>query len=242
MYGLVWFDLVSGGVPRCAPYIFRRYKVVTATKKTAELKVAYDATQLSNGGANTIEEGIPYRVTVRVVGTAPILFHAWNTENVREKAAAPKGSAAKKTDNLELSVYRTNDGLMGVPGTMLAAALVQAGRYKQDPRSPRKSAMDLIKAGIVPLTLVAPFEPKAKTWDYEDARRVVIQRASITRIRPAMREGWTCTFDLMITLPEYISAVLVTSLLNDAGRLCGLGDFRPTFGRFAIGELRFGAI
>jgi hypothetical protein len=86
----------------------------------------------------------------------------------------------------------------------------------------------------VPLTIVAPFDPARDVWDYEDARRVVIGRAGITRIRPAMREGWTCGFDLLINTPEYLTPQIVAKLLNDAGRLCGLLDFRPTFGRFTV--------
>ena len=45
--------------------------------------------------------------------------------------------------------------------------------FRQDPRSPRKSAMDLFKAGAVCLTPLASLH--VRDWDYEDRRRVMIQ-------------------------------------------------------------------
>lgn len=187
---------------------------------------------ITNGGAWVIEEGSPVKVRIGIVGTAPILLHSWNVEAVEEKANAAKGSKAKKTDNLESYVYRTDDGFLGVPGTNFHAALIEAGRRMQDPSSPRKSARDIVRAAIVPLTVVAPFEPEAKEWDYEDARRVTVQRAGVTRVRPAMHAGWKLTYELLLTAPHYIGPPVLTTLVNTAGLLVGLCDFRPTYGRF----------
>ncbi len=104
----------------------------------------------------------------------------------------------------------------------------------QDPSSPRKAARDLVRAAIIPLTVTAPFDPHTKEWDYEDARRVTVQRAGLTRIRPAMHSGWKLTFELLITAPEYISPPVLVRLVNTAGLLIGLCDYRPTFGRFTM--------
>lgn len=195
---------------------------------------SFDSAQTSNGAKSLIDETTPYLARVSVQGVAPLLFHSWNNESVEEKAKSAKGSKAKKTDDIESYVYRTDKGHLGIPGKNFYASVVEAGRYVQDPRSPRKSARDLCRAGIVPMTIVAPFEPKTKNWDYLDKQRVTIQRASITRSRPAMRDGWRVTFDLLINLPEYIPQVLLTKLLNDAGRLVGVCDYRPTYGRFTV--------
>ena len=48
------------------------------------------------------------------------------------------------------------------------------------------------------------------------------------------RLGWKVEVELMVHLPEYIPPVLLRQVLDDAGRLIGVGDFRPTFGRFAV--------
>lgn len=186
----------------------------------------------TNGGADTITAGMPYTIDVTIEGTADILFHRWNCEAVAEKAAAAKGSKAKKEDNIESYVYRDDKGHLCVPGEYLRQAIIHAAKYRQDPRSPRKSAMDLYKAGIVSMTQLASFG--TKDWDYEDKRRVVVQRNAVTRTRPAMKSGWRATFTLLVMLPEYITRSDLNEVIAQAGRLVGLGDFRPTYGRFQV--------
>ena len=161
-----------------------------------------------------------------------MLFHRWNCEAVDEKAKAAKGSKIKKTDDLESYVYRNDDGFLCLPGEYLRMSMIGAAKFKQDPRSPRKSMADLAKAAIVSLTELSSLG--VKTWDYEDTRRVMIQRNGINRTRPAMKLGWSAEFEIMVNLPEYVNQHLLHDLINDAGRLVGVGDFRPTYGRFQI--------
>lgn len=186
----------------------------------------------TNGALTTIEASMPYRVEVNLRGDSDMLFHRWNCEAVAEKAKAAKGSKAKKTDDIESYVYRDDSGTLCIPGEYLRGAVIGAAKFKQDPRSPRKSAVDLMKAAIVCLTPLASLG--AKDWDYEHSCRVSIQRNAITRVRPAIRSGWNATFVLMVNLPEYVSPELLHSLIADAGRLIGLADFRPTYGRFQV--------
>jgi hypothetical protein len=188
--------------------------------------------QADNGAANFIEMSEPYVVRVTIQGSADFLFHGWNAEAVEEKSRSAKGSRAKKTDDLESYVFRDEKGILSVPGEYVRQAVIQAARFRQDPRSPRKSMMDLMKACIIALTRLAPVG-KTK-WDYEDKRRVVVQRNGINRTRPALKEGWKITVDLQINLPEYCPEGLLLQLLNSAGRIIGIGDNRPTYGRFAV--------
>ena len=186
----------------------------------------------TNGGAETIIQSKPYVVNISIKGTSPLLFHRWNCESVEEKAKAKKGSEAKKTDNVESYVYRDDEGFICIPGEYLRMAIIGAAKFEQDPRSPRKSAMDMFKAGVVSLTELASMG--TKEWDYLDKRRVTIQRNGVTRSRPAMKEGWQGTFSIQILLPEYINEGFLRQVLENAGRLIGIGDFRPTYGRFVI--------
>src|SRR2546426_11144948 len=91
----------------------------------------------------------PFAAEIKVQGASPFLFHRWSVEGVKEKAAARKGSKAKKEDNVESYVYRTEKGHLAIPGEYFRQATILAAKFRQDPRSPRKSAMDLFKAGIV---------------------------------------------------------------------------------------------
>ena len=196
--------------------------------------VGLDRTQTGNGGKDAIAQTAPYRARITIRGVAPMLFHRWDSEAVAEKAAAAKGSKTKKTDNVESYVYRTTDGLLGVPGANFVAALQEAARYESDPRSPRKSLRDLIKASVIPLDLVAPLIPETKVWDYDDKRRAPVQRQGCTRVRPAMKEGWQIAFTVLVTLPQYVTPELLAKLTTSAGLLAGLCDHRPTYGRFTV--------
>lgn len=191
-----------------------------------------DAKQVTNGGEEAISASYPYRVAVTIEGSAALLFHRWNCDAVEAKSKAAKGSAAKKTDDIESYIYRNEEGEICLPGEYLRQAIIHAAKFRQDPRSPRKSAMDLFKAAVVPLSELATLG--VKDWDYEDRRRVTVQRNGITRIRPAMRAGWKCEVELMCNIPEYVDPMLLRQVIDDAGRLIGVGDFRPTFGRFTV--------
>lgn len=214
---------------------------MTATKLDKQEPVALGG-DVSNAGEAAIMEGAPYMVTVTIKGTAPVLFHRWQTDAVEAKAKAAKNSAAKKTDDVESYVYRNDEGVICLPGVYLLGSIVDprngAAKYRQDPRSPRKSALDLYKAGVIAMTDLAPITRAdgelATAWDYTDRRRVTVQRAGITRERPAFAAGWSATVDFMVTTPEYIKPMDLCDVLTKGGLLVGVADYRPTFGRFQV--------
>ena len=191
---------------------------------------------VTNGAKAQIEAGLPYRATITVEGVAPLLFHAWNIEAVKEKGAASKGSKAKKSDDLESYVYRTEKGTLGLKGESLHRAICAVGKFHQDPRSPRKSAHDLLMSAVFPLSILA--DTGATTWDFVHQARVVVQRNAITRSRPALNTGWRATFELAVQLPEYVSPQFLNELVMQAGKLNGMGDHRPTYGRFQVVEFK----
>jgi hypothetical protein len=194
---------------------------------------------VSNAAKDQIELSEPYMVRIQLTGAADLLLHRWNNEAVAEKGAARKGSAVKKTDNVESYVYRNEAGFICMPGEYARGSIVNAAKFRQDPRSPRKSAMDLFKAAIISMTPLSPIlaaktGKPTKEWDFEDRRRVMVQRNGITRVRPAMRSGWKVDMDFLINLPEYVDQAFFREVLGMAGKLIGVGDFRPTYGRFDL--------
>ena len=189
---------------------------------------------VGHGAKSTIDGSKPYIVSVTIEGTCPILFHRWDCDEVEAKSKAKKGSKAKKTDNLETYVYRNEKGYLCLPGKYLRGSIVEAAKFHQDPRSKRRQASGLFKAGVIPLTGDTDASLSVKDWDYEDRQRVVIQRAAITRIRPALHKGWRATIDLQVQTPEHIDPQFLYEVIEQAGRLVGVGDHRPTFGRFQI--------
>lgn len=186
----------------------------------------------TNGADGLIDLSQPWRVEIELTGTADMLFHRWDNVAVATKSKAAKNSAAKKTDNIESYVWKDANGFLCLPGEYVRQSIITAAKFSADPRSPRKSAMDLFKAGVVSFTTLASLGKKA--WDYEDRRRVVVQRSAVTRVRPAFLAGWQATVILGVLVPEYISPALLQEVAERAGRLVGVADFRPSFGRYSI--------
>jgi len=205
-------------------------------KKTA--KELLEVSEMLNGIENSVKLETPYVVQIEIIGSCPVIFHKWDCESVEQKALAKKGSKEKKSDNIESFIYRDDDNHICLPGEYLRMAMIYAAKFRQDPRSPRKSAFDLFKAGIAPLTELAKINGGTKNWDFIDKRRVVVQRNAITRMRPAFLKGWSAEVEMQILLPEYIDFQFFNEVLEMAGRLIGVGDFRPTYGRFQISKCK----
>jgi hypothetical protein len=189
---------------------------------------------VSNDANKIISFEQPYAAEIEVIGTAPFLYHRWSCEAVEAKSKAAKGSKAKKEDDVESYVYRNGRGELCIPGEHFRMAMIGAAKFRQDPRSPRKSAADLYKAGIVVIDELCSLGIDKKNWDYLDQRRVMVQRNGITRQRPALMAGWKVKVLVQVLLPEYISPQQLNDCIQYSGKLCGVGDFRPTFGRFQV--------
>lgn len=174
----------------------------------------------------------PYTVAVTIQGVCPIIFHRWSCEVVEAKAKAAKGSKAKKTDDTESYLWRNDDGLLCLPTEYVRQSIINAAKFRQDPRSPRKSAMDLFKAAIANLSELNPFVGDIRTPNYIDRRRVVVQRNGLTRERPAFKAGWSCTIEFLVNLPEYVSPPTLNEMIGYAGRIIGVGEMRPSYGRY----------
>ena len=191
--------------------------------------------QISNEAAQVLTK--PFMARVRIQGTQDILFHRWDNEVIETKAAAKKGSREKKIENPETYVYRNVKNEICIPGRYIVRAVVEAGRNFQDPRSSRRMAKDLVQAAVMCNEINSPIlvHGKAvKKWEYEDRQRVVVMRAGITRTRPAFFKGWEAEFNLISLVPELITPDFLRKLVDNAGLLIGLGDYRPTYGRFRV--------
>lgn len=183
----------------------------------------------------------PYRMRFVIEGTAPILFHRYDCESVAAKGEAAKGSKTKKTDDVESFYYRDEGNRVCIPAVAIHGALINSGRWAQDPRSSRKSAMDLVKAGIIVEPTLIPCTRNGEfmlTAEFLDKRRVQVNRAGVSRVRPALNTGWQAEFDVMVLASDLMQPFFVRELMTRAGQLVGLLEFRPQHGRFQIIEAR----
>jgi hypothetical protein len=191
--------------------------------------VSASAQHKNKGVVQVTEESTYYRVKIK--GVDPILFHKYDTEAVEAKGKLKRGDKGKKEDNLESYVYRGVKNDIVLPGLNFKACLCESAKSFKDPRSPRKSMKDLVRAGIK-CREDASFG--RDSWDYIDKRGAVVQMNRITRQRPALNAGWELEIPIEVLLPEYIVEEELQRLIHNAGRCVGLCDFRPDFGLFRI--------
>lgn len=191
-----------------------------------------------NGGAKLIQDTEPYRALVEITGVADLILHRYNCDAVEVKSKSKKGSETKKTDDLESYVYRDDKGHICLPGTYIYGSMTDkargAARYMQDPRSPRKSAVDLFRAGIVVETTLAKLNDGVKEWGYVLKTRVIVNGSAIPRMRPSFVSGWKARFVISVILAEYITPEILRNVIQMAGKFVGIADWRPTYGRFDL--------
>lgn len=220
-----------------------------AEKKKAKVE---NVVAVGNGAKEIISGNLPYIVSVTIQGSSDMLFHRWNPDGVEEGSGKTLSETpgdfitnpalkpnSKKYDVVENYVFRDEKGFICLPGEYLKMSCVNAAKSKQDPRSSRKSARDLYNAGVVAFTKLAPIVASSKksfstSWDYLDKTRVVIKMNAVSRVRPAFVAGWQATVQMSVLAPEYISPNDLLDTLNIAGRLVGVGDHRPSYGRFNV--------
>lgn len=207
-------------------------------KKATETEDGTVYGAVSNGAQNLIRLSEPYKAIVKIQGTEKLLLHSWNNEAIKAKSEAKRGSAQKKTDDVENYVQRDEDGHIAIPTLNFCASIREAGRDYQDPSNPRKMFRDRLKAIVVPFKEWGKINGGVKKWEEEDSRRVVIQKAGITRTRPAFQKGWTIEFEIMVMAPEYLSPELLRNIIDVAGLFQAIGDFRPTYGRYRVESFR----
>lgn len=66
-----------------------------------------------------------------------------------------------------------------------------------------------------------------------DGRGAVVMKRRVDRFRPMLRD-WQLSFTVQLLDPTAFSRADLNKVVEHAGRFCGLGDFRPRFGRFSV--------
>lgn len=186
-----------------------------------------------------------YTIDVTITGIAPLLQHRFP---IPPDVLNPKGGT-KVSGSRDFSeewreyFYATPDGEIYQPASHLEGAMVRAsGQFKVTGRR-GKSYKELFQGNVfvqpdallhhvqVPETL----DTDADKLLYLDVRPVIVNRARVVRLRPTFKAGWCLDFEIQV-LDDQISEEIVNDVLTTAGKTCGIGDYRPKFGRFMISK------
>lgn len=176
-------------------------------------------------------------------GISPLLCHNGRLcDPLNEIAREMKkiSGKRKKTDDdyaelarleWEGGMYFDSDGKPCIPGENIEATIVSAA--KQSRCGPKA------KSGVMvddnPQIIYKGPSDLDKMWNsgnYKLTKRMVVQRAAIMRTRP-MWSDWELKFTATYN-PEVLNEADLVSWVETAGRIIGLGDSRPRYGRFVV--------
>lgn len=185
------------------------------------------------------------RIRATLRGISPILMNPM-TDDLLEGLW---GGSSKRKARIEQTMeeaaksklIRDENGKIGIPAEYLLAALVTAGRYvKYDARKNFSTAdSSLVPAFIFLEDMFYPFKNQ-KVKHVVDKRRGVLnnggKEVAVCIVRPRF-DVWQ--FDVTAGFAD-IDSSRVKQIFEYAGKVAGLGDFRPScrgpFGRFTIAE------
>jgi hypothetical protein len=176
------------------------------------------------------------RVTLRMIGSTPFYFNAMSAKAKRSLlVGGGKKTAAEKKElkhdpeeEFQASVYRKRDGdtllcfpAPGVKGAMATAALETPG---------------VTKTSVQRLIFLP--EMKIQIWGKPYLKMDVVRSADMNKtpdIRTrAFLPRWVAEVDIAYVTPT-LSVHAIVSLLQNAGAIVGIGDFRQEKGRGSFG-------
>lgn len=182
-------------------------------------------------------------LTITLRGERPLLMHNGRLANPLDYYARELkkiNGKRKKTDDDYANLMRiesrggaweTEDGLLGIPNAAVWRSIYDAAKAFKLGEDIKKALLfdDLIE----PLTIkgseitVDDFLRQDNSIDY---RSVKIQRVRTMRARPIVRD-WESTHDFTLN-GSVIDVGNLEPILERAGTLVGLGDWRPTYGTY----------
>jgi hypothetical protein len=185
------------------------------------------------------------KIQVTIKGITPLImnrFHEENEVSVSSGVSAVQvGDKGSPRQQAEKKRYADKEGNLYIPGPNIFACLINAGRFhKLGKNKLTTQKTSLVPAGITMEDIVIPLSNGnggKVTWEV-DSRSVVIPSTGgrIMCHRPRVDE-WGATFCLDVDT-EMFHPNFVRKLMDDAGKKCGLGDYRPErkgpFGRFVV--------
>lgn len=191
----------------------------------------------------THEEDTVPNVKLTLKSVAPMLMNPMTEELLDALWSPAPGRKAKREQTpaqaAEEKVIRNSKGEIGIPQEYLLGALVTAGKFvKYDARKNMSTSGSSLVPSFVSLNdMFYPFKDQDVKW-VVDKRRGVLdnggKQVAVCIVRPRF-DTWE--IDVSASFAD-IDASRVRQLFEYAGKVAGIGDFRPScsgpFGRFAV--------
>jgi hypothetical protein len=185
---------------------------------------------------------------LNLIGESQLLMHSARFADPLDEAAKAHKvltSKKKKTDDDHEAIAKSEwlGGLYWrkdigpyIPTTNIRSCLKEGARLRKLGKSIERGVN--IFADEARLEYPGPRDPESmwKLAEFRDCRSVVISGKRIMRYRPVFR-GWSVTVDIGFD-PSVIDRADLIQCMEEAGRLIGIGDYRPnrggSCGRFSV--------
>lgn len=178
-------------------------------------------------------------IDVEIKGTSPLLQHRYAFKDEIEDSVKKRSGTVDYSKEWIKALYWSENIGVYQPASHLEGALIKASANFQIPGKRKKTYKDSFKSAVfikpdcIPLNLKGTPEELLKEGKIIlDRRSVVIIRSRVERLRPCIND-WSLAFQIEIH-DDQISPQAVKEILDYAGKFCGIGDFRPRFGRFMV--------
>lgn len=188
--------------------------------------------------------------TYTIQGIRPLLLHNGRTADPLDDYAIAKKEISgkrKKTEadyvklgeiEWEAGLYWSDELGLYVPTDNLEAAIV-AGAKKRKLGNQAKAGVFIDAEYGIPIQ-TPPGMPKNTDLEgmrahssFRFRRCCGIQQSKVMVTRPMVPTGWKLTFTVEFD-DDLLNVAQVDEMLADAGRQCGIGTYRPKFGRFIV--------
>lgn len=177
------------------------------------------------------------QVSFRIVGTSPLIQHAWSDKALKQMRDKHAGNKTKNRDvrdpqkEGEEAAYRTSDGRYGIPAAAVKKAMITAAHKDIGiEKTVVKKAIRIISEDEDNIIPIDCDEPEIR----EDAVRV--QSATDLRYRPYFHR-WSADISFEVDA-EWLTIESLVNLINRAGFGVGICEWRPEkggeFGRFQL--------
>lgn len=183
-------------------------------------------------------------LTIRITGTSPLMMHSdrlANPLNPATKVHRELTSKRKKTDEDHLAIAKSEflagayyDEKTGfyVPGANFDATFLAGAKLQKMGTHWKRGAV--VMTDKARLLFDGPSTP-ATLWDdqrFVDCRGVKVGQAKIMRYRPIFLD-WATELEVAVN-SDVLDIEEAKKAITDAGKLIGVCEYRPRFGRFEV--------
>jgi hypothetical protein len=185
------------------------------------------------------------KATVLIEGTRPILWHAFGPDALGDGSGKRKereGTAGNDPGEWRKTVLMTAKRQLYVKPNYVFGCLRDGAKYTSVKRStlmgPLSSTLQVLDTIILIDRFVPdeplPTDPELPVFLDIAGVKNPATRGRNVRYRVAASAGWHCEFNLLWD-QTIVNKMSLEGVINDAGKLCGLGDGRSIgYGRFSV--------